>query len=305
MSSPMSVNFAALLDAMGGAVEVLPIGVYDVAVNTAEPAQSGTGKLMYRVKFVVESGPYVNRPIHNNFTVSPENPNALRFFFRHMATLGLTNEYFAQNPAPSDVALALLGRRCRLQITHRQWNGQTQPNVADVLPPMGASPQGAAPGAYAPVGAPAPGAPVGAPPPPVAQYAPASYPAPAAGPPNYPGQTPAQPMYANAPLPPPPPPPAVPTQQTTSAQTQQAPAPPPPPAQQQQQPAHQVQQTPQPPQQAPLPPPPAQQAPQAPQAPPAYAPQPQPQQQQQPSYPVPQPQQPGVAPVNVPPPVPF
>lgn len=210
---PGAFNWGALMDQVGAGFTPLPVGEYDVVVDTAEATQSTTQKTMFKVRFKVESGPHAGRIVYNNFTISPENANALRFFFQHMGAMGLTREFFAGNPTPQQVADALLGRRCRIGVKHRTYQGTLRENVDKIVPATG-TPQFAQPQV------PSPGTPGPAPqvPPTPTPPAPAPAPAPVTSPPPAP-----------APVPPPAPasPPAPPQQeQATSAQP---PLPPPPP----------------------------------------------------------------------------
>lgn len=114
--------------------EPLPPNDYDVQVTSAERTQTQNGKLMFKVKFNVLAGPYANRKIFNNFVVSPENPNAMAFFFRHMAALGLNSDYFKANPTPEQVASDLMNRQCRLKIKQRPYQGSMRNDVEAVMP---------------------------------------------------------------------------------------------------------------------------------------------------------------------------
>jgi hypothetical protein len=110
----------------------LPIGEYDVMVASAEAKTTNQGKDAIKVQFQVLSGPCAGRKIFNQFTISPENPNAVGFFFRHMEALGLPREYFAQNPSLQHIAQTLLNRQCHIKVDHREWNGQTRDNVSAI-----------------------------------------------------------------------------------------------------------------------------------------------------------------------------
>jgi hypothetical protein len=121
--------------------EAVPAGEYDVEVATAEAAKTGGNnggtKDKIKVKFKIENGPHAGKSLFNDFVLSPENPNALGFFFRHMAALGLTREYFQGNPSLPVVAAALVGRRCRVKVSIRMWDEQERNQVDKVLPPLG------------------------------------------------------------------------------------------------------------------------------------------------------------------------
>jgi hypothetical protein len=109
----------------------------DAEVVDATFKKTANGKDQYAVRFKLLGGPDDGKSVFNNFVISPDNANALGFFFRHMAALGLTREYFASNPPKEAVAKALVGRRCRLDISIRTWNDQDRNQVDNVLPPIG------------------------------------------------------------------------------------------------------------------------------------------------------------------------
>lgn len=180
----------AIQDAKGASFEALPIGDYDVEVAKSEAVTSSNGKPMVKVTMRVVSGPYEKRPIINNFVLSLDNAQATAIFFRHMKAFGLTEEWFAslgQVQSLEPVASALLNRRARLSIGHREWNGEMRNEVKAVKPYTGApAAYAAAPsanGGPVPGGFPVPGpgalpsvagTPVAPPAPPVAPVAPAA-----------------------------------------------------------------------------------------------------------------------------------
>jgi hypothetical protein len=133
----------ALQDAKGASFEALPVGDYDVEVAKSEAVTSQSGKPMIKVTMKVVSGPYERRPIMNQFVMSVENPTALNIFFRHMRAFGLTEEWFASLGGAGSlepVASALLNRRARLTLGHRDWQGETRNEVKAVKPYTGAPP---------------------------------------------------------------------------------------------------------------------------------------------------------------------
>jgi hypothetical protein len=192
-------------DASGG-FETLPEGDYDFVVKEATAKAASTGKQMYVIKAEIQGGPHNSRLVWHNFVLTPDNPQALGFFFRNMATLGLTADYFKANPADHHVAEALIGRRFRGQVGIRKWQGQDRNEIKAFFPAAGAG-VGAPPQAQvaAPAAPPAPPA-APAPPPPAPPVPPAAYQAPPA---------------AAAPTPPPPPP-----APPAPAPVEQAPTPP-------------------------------------------------------------------------------
>lgn len=131
----------ALNDAKGASFEALPVGDYDVEVAKTEAVTSSNGKPMVKTTFKVVSGPYEKRSIMSQFVLSVENPMAMAIFFRHMKAFGLTEEWFAslgQVASLDPVASALLGRRARLSVGHREWQGETRNEVKGVKPYTGA-----------------------------------------------------------------------------------------------------------------------------------------------------------------------
>lgn len=178
----------ALQDAKGVTFEALPIGDYDIEVTKAEAVQSQNGKPMIKTNMKVIAGPYERRPIINNFVLSIENPQAVAIFFRHMKCFGITEEFFAAlgaNGSLDPVANALIQRRARLTLGHREWNGEMRNEVKGVKPYTGAPPMagpgtptgpaGPMPAGPAPMAGPiaGPTPPLAAPPAPVPAPAPA------------------------------------------------------------------------------------------------------------------------------------
>lgn len=137
-----TVNWADLTKAAGDAgFDPIPASIYDVIVDEASATQSSNGKDMIKATFKVEGGPHDTRKIFNQFVISPDSPNGLAFFFRHMAVLGLKEDFFATNPTTEAVAAAIVGKRCRVKVSIRQWNEQDRNQVDSVLPPVaGAGP---------------------------------------------------------------------------------------------------------------------------------------------------------------------
>lgn len=212
-----TIDFSkALADAKTVSFEPLPNGDYDIEVSSCDAVTSGNGKPMLKTKMKVISGPHMNRPIINNFTLSLDNAVAVAIFFRQMKCFGLTDEYFAAlGPSGSlePVASALVGRRARLTLGQREWAGEMrnevkgvkpytgapvagQPNAGPVMAPPVAGPVAppASPPVHTPAPAPAP-APV-TPPAPVQAPAPAAQPAPVAPPAAAPVVAPVEPPVA-------------------------------------------------------------------------------------------------------------
>jgi hypothetical protein len=207
-----SIDFGQLMATMGQQLETIPVGDYDVVVKTATAGTTKAGdKPMIKVKYSIESGPQAGRVVYHNITITQDNQNALLMFFGQMKALGLDASFFAAGPSLETVAQQLVGKRARVNLQHRQWQGATQVDVNRVNPPLGG--QGAGPGPTG-LGAPAPvtAAPAPLAPAPVAP-APVSVPvapAPVAA-------APLVPPANEAPTPPPPPAPAAPAPEQVEA----------------------------------------------------------------------------------------
>lgn len=111
-----TVNFAEMLANANQVGEPIPDGAYDVVIASAEPRTASTGKAMIMVKCQVLTGPHASRSIVNNFVLSPDNPNAAGFFFRHMAVLGLSKDYFAAGPQIDQVCRDLVNRQAHITV---------------------------------------------------------------------------------------------------------------------------------------------------------------------------------------------
>lgn len=165
-----SINWGQMLEASGGAFEPLPKGTYNVAVKSAEATKTATEKLMFKVIFMIDGGPYNGRTMYHNIVVSPENPNAMRMFFLNMKAFGMDAEYFSTEPLPEQIAAALIGRPATVVIDHRLYQNQWRENVKTLMPRAGGPVNiGAMAGVPAPGGAQMPAAPAIMP-------APANYP---------------------------------------------------------------------------------------------------------------------------------
>jgi hypothetical protein len=144
----------AIQDAKGASFEALPQGDYDVEVAKADAVTSQNGKPMIKTTMRVVSGPYERRPIINQFVFSGDNPTAVAIFFRHMKAFGLDEAFFAALGSVASlepVATALVNRRARLTIGHREWQGETRNEVKAVKPYTGAPTMAPPPGPGGPV----------------------------------------------------------------------------------------------------------------------------------------------------------
>jgi hypothetical protein len=171
------LNWNELLQAAdssgGGDYTPLPEGVYELKVVESTPAVTSTGKVMFKVKAEVQSGPHARRLVWDNIVISPENSTSMGIFFSQMGSLGLGKEFFSQQPSNDQITSAMKDRMFRGQIGVRQWNGQDRneikrymPMVSDAMPGMTSAP--------APAPAPSPAGVAVPPPAPVQASAPAT-----------------------------------------------------------------------------------------------------------------------------------
>jgi hypothetical protein len=114
-------------------------GEFSLVIDTAEATKSQGGKDMIKCKVKVESGPYANRLIYHNFTISKESPAAMRMFFSQMAILGLDAKWWGANAdAPvSHVAATIAGRRFIGKVGSKVWQGAAREEIQEFKPATG------------------------------------------------------------------------------------------------------------------------------------------------------------------------
>lgn len=120
-------------------IELAAPGEYDMIVHSAEGTTYSTGSQGIKAVFMFENGPHAGQKVFNNFVIVSGNNQALGMFFRNMKTLGLDSAFFAKNPQLDEVAKAIEGRRIRVKLEHREWNGDMQYDVKGIKPPTGAA----------------------------------------------------------------------------------------------------------------------------------------------------------------------
>lgn len=148
--------------------DVLPAAKYVAIARSAKASKSQNGKDMVNVLFEVQGGARAGAPVYNNFVISPENPNALNFFFRHMRSLGVQDAVIDALRSTDELATHIVAaaRPVILTLSIRKWQGEDRNQVDTIEPHNGALPAAAAVGLPAPaVAAPAvvPPAPVAVP----------------------------------------------------------------------------------------------------------------------------------------------
>ena len=119
-----------------------------VIVEATVTKTNDQSKDMIKFKAKIESGPFVDRPINGNFTISPESPVAMRILFATWAVLGLDAKFFAANPnAPLQlIAERLVGRRAIGVLGVRDWQGRKFDEIKEWKPAL------SGPGATPPLG---------------------------------------------------------------------------------------------------------------------------------------------------------
>lgn len=118
-----------------GIGQPIPAGRYTVkAVEaTAEKTKAGD-KDKITVKFSVLDGPHANRKVFNQYVISPDNPNAIAFFFKHMAAFGLTGDFFASEPSMSQVAGAIKDKVVDVDVIIDNYGGEDRNKVKNTYP---------------------------------------------------------------------------------------------------------------------------------------------------------------------------
>lgn len=123
-------------------IDLAPPGEYDMIVDKAEGTTYSTGSTGIKAVLMFENGPHAGQKVFNNFVIpqagSDNYAQALGFFFRNMQTLGIDSAFFAKNPQLDEVANAVIGRRIRATLTHREWNNEKQYSVKSIKPANGA-----------------------------------------------------------------------------------------------------------------------------------------------------------------------
>lgn len=132
-----SLSFKQLQDQAkeSGIGEPIPPGRYTVKAIEATAGRTKAGdKDKIEVKFSVISGPHANRKIFNTYTISPENNNALAFFFKHMLAFGLGSDFFASEPTIQQVAQALVEKTVDVDVIIDTYDNQDRNKIKNTLP---------------------------------------------------------------------------------------------------------------------------------------------------------------------------
>lgn len=118
--------------------ELVPIGEYEMFVYRAKAGKTSNGKLRLEVTGKIIGGPSDGKTVWNQFVFSPDNAQALGFFFRHMAVLGAGQDWFASRQANegtfAELASYVLGARFRAVIGVAEVNKENRNQFEKVLP---------------------------------------------------------------------------------------------------------------------------------------------------------------------------
>jgi hypothetical protein len=102
-------------------------------VKKAKGGKTSNGKMRVEATFAIVGGPQDGKTVWNQFVVSPENGQALGFFFRHMAVLGLAPSWFAgrqlDDSTMAAISEAITGARARIKVTIGKVNGADRNNI--------------------------------------------------------------------------------------------------------------------------------------------------------------------------------
>lgn len=149
----MSINWSDLQTRAQEAPDYTPVpqGKYKAKCVGAEAKTSSTGKPMIMARFQIVDGPYAKKTFINNFTLTTDNPTALKFWFSDLGALGVDANFFAVNPTIAQIAgqLAQLGREAWFNLSVKAGQKGPMQDVGAIEPIMGG-------GSVAPSQAPAP-----------------------------------------------------------------------------------------------------------------------------------------------------
>ncbi|RKZ95675.1 MAG: hypothetical protein DRQ40_03065 [Gammaproteobacteria bacterium] len=141
------MNWGAYADeaAKSGGFEPLPVGTYNVKIETADVKDAKNEHKAILTKLVVTDGPLVGRSILNNMAPYKNDGDPNGFFTQALAALGFGRQ---QNPGfwqqldalPSEeqgiafIASSILGAESTIEVNHREYGGTTRDNVKKMTP---------------------------------------------------------------------------------------------------------------------------------------------------------------------------
>lgn len=133
MTDIETVDWESLYDSSTTVLE----GDFNVVVTEAVAGLASDGKKkQIKVTVRITDGAFAGRTVKSQFTMSPENPTAMKIFFLNLGALGIDKAYFGQQPRPTmqDIARDILGRRVTVELAKRTWNGIESENIKNWKP---------------------------------------------------------------------------------------------------------------------------------------------------------------------------
>lgn len=139
-----SMDWSALQATAQEAPDFTPVpeGAYQAKVHSAEARKTSNGKDMIAATLSIVGGPYDGRRLFTNFTISPESPAAMKFFFGHMAAFGIGGDFFSMKPSIAAVAAELTRRGvvANVVVAMKVWNNEDRNEVKSITA-IGGAPQ--------------------------------------------------------------------------------------------------------------------------------------------------------------------
>lgn len=124
---------------------LIPDGEYIAIVSEATATESSTGKPMLKLKLSIVEGPYRDRKVFSQLTLSVENPFAIQKWYQNLAAFGLDKEYTrTHKPTTEMLARELVNRGVVIVVGHHTFNGSDRNNIDTFRPysPNGPTPPG-------------------------------------------------------------------------------------------------------------------------------------------------------------------
>jgi Protein of unknown function (DUF669). len=150
-----------------GSFDPLPVGVYNIRVDTADVKDTKTEYKGLLTRLVVTDGPLVGRSILNNMNPIKNDGKPNPYFMQTMSAYGLgvadqpefwaTLDTMGHEQSMLYIAQVLLGREATITVNHQPYNNEMQDNVKKIVPKGQTAPSvPAAPGMPVIPGVPAP-----------------------------------------------------------------------------------------------------------------------------------------------------
>ncbi len=132
-----SMNLGQLIrDAKPNDYTPVPVGNYDVTVDSAEFKFTKAGDPMFVVVFVIDEGqPSAGRKLFRNITITEKSVNIA---VDQLSVLGIEQSTLADALSdggdPNVVCQQLVDAPAVVKVEHREWEGRTQSDVKRILP---------------------------------------------------------------------------------------------------------------------------------------------------------------------------